>query len=137
MIAVYKYVVHSKNIMFLRYILFAHRNDYCIHVLLLRKTEVASPEKLSAHNQSRFRLQQYDSILAPDSIFYSELHRYVVFCSIIPCTYGVALRIQSVSDEYLVIPTGAFVSGVYRRLCVPPSCYAIDNTFFISPLQDS
>ena len=78
MIAVYKYVVYSKNIMFLKYILFAHRNDYCIHMLLSGKTEVASPEKLSAHNQSRFRVQQYDRILAPDSIFYSELHRYVV-----------------------------------------------------------
>ena len=78
MIAVYKYVVCSKNIMFLKYILFAHRNNYCIHMLLSGKTEVASPEKLSAHNQSRFRVQQYDRILAPDSIFYSELHQYVV-----------------------------------------------------------
>ena len=78
MIAVYKYVVYSKNIMFLKYILFAHRNYYCIHMLLSGKTEVASPEKLSAHNQFRFRVQQYDRILAPDSIFYSELHRYVV-----------------------------------------------------------
>ena len=78
MIAVYNYVVYSKNIMFLKYILFAHRNNYCIHMLLSGKTEVASPEKLSAHNQSRFRVQQYDRILAPDSVFYSELHRYVV-----------------------------------------------------------
>ena len=77
MIAVYKYVVYSKNIMFLKYILFAHRNDYCIQMLLSGKTEVASPEKLSAHNQSRFRVQQYDRILTPDSIFDSELHRYV------------------------------------------------------------
>ena len=80
MIGVYKYVVYSKNIMFLKYILFAYRNDYyCIHKLLSGKTEIASPGKLSAHNQSRFRVQQYDRILAPDSIFYSELHRYVVF----------------------------------------------------------
>ena len=78
MIAIYKYVAYSKNIMFLKYILFAHRNDYCIHMLLSGKTEVASPEKLSAHNQSRFRVQQYDRILAPDSIFYTELHRYLV-----------------------------------------------------------
>ena len=73
MIAVYKYVVYSKNIMFN-----IVRHDFCIHMLLSGKTEVASPEKLSAHNQSRFRVQQYDRILAPDSIFYSELHRYVV-----------------------------------------------------------
>ena len=78
MIAVYIYVVYSKNFMFLEYILFAHRNDYCIHMLLSGKTEVASPEKLSAHNQSRFRVQQYDRILAPGSIFYSEVHPYVV-----------------------------------------------------------
>ena len=78
MIAVYKYVVYSKNIMFLKYILFAHRNDYCTHMLLSGKTEVTSPEKLSAYNQTRFRVQQYDRILAPDSIFYSELHRCVV-----------------------------------------------------------
>ena len=52
MITVYKYyVVYSKNIMFLKYILLAHRNDYCIQMLLSRKTEVASPEKLSGHNQ--------------------------------------------------------------------------------------
>ena len=42
MIAVCKYVVYSKNIMFLKYILFAHRNDYCMQMLLSRKTEVAS-----------------------------------------------------------------------------------------------
>ena len=78
MIAVYKYVVYSKNIMLLKYILVVHRNNYCIHMLLSGKTEVASPEKLSAHNQSRFRVQQYDRILATDFIFYSELHRYVV-----------------------------------------------------------
>ena len=56
MITVYKYVVYSKNIMFLKYIyiLFAHRNDYGIQVLLSGKTEVTSPEKLSGHNQSLF-----------------------------------------------------------------------------------
>ena len=54
MITVYKHVVYSKNIMFLEYILFAHRNDNCIQMLLSGKTEVASPEKLSDHNQSRF-----------------------------------------------------------------------------------
>ena len=83
MIAVYKYVVYSENIMFLKYILFAHGNDYCIHMLLSGKTEVASPEKLSAQNQSRFRVQQYDRILAPDSIFYSDLHPCVVSCKVL------------------------------------------------------
>ena len=78
MITVYKYVVYSKNIMFLKYVLFAHRNDYCIQMLLPGKTEVASPEKLSGHNQYRFRTLEYDRIPAPNSIFYSELHRYVV-----------------------------------------------------------
>ena len=81
MIAVSKYVVYSKNITFLKYILFARRNDYYIHMPLSGKTEVASPEKLSVHNQSRFRVQQYDRILAPDSIFDSELHQYVVKCA--------------------------------------------------------
>ena len=81
MIDVYKYVVYSKNMMFLKYILFAYRNDYCIQMLLSGKTGVASPEKLSGHNQSRFRTLQYDRIPAPDSIFYSELHRYVVYCN--------------------------------------------------------
>ena len=42
MIAVCKYVVYSKNIMFPKYILFARRNDYCMQMLLSRKTEVAS-----------------------------------------------------------------------------------------------
>ena len=65
--------------MFLKYILFAHRNDYCKQMLLSGKTEVASPEKCSGHNQSRFRAQEYDRIPPPNSIFYSELHRYVVF----------------------------------------------------------
>ena len=46
MIAVYKYVVYSKNIMFLKYVLFDHRNDYCLQMILSGKTEVASPEKL-------------------------------------------------------------------------------------------
>ena len=78
MITVYKCVVFSKNIMFLKYILFAHRNDYCIQMLLSGKTEVASPEKLSGHNQHIFRILEYNRIPAPDSIFYSELHRYVV-----------------------------------------------------------
>ena len=78
MITVYKYGVYSKNIMFLKYIMFAHRNVYCIQMLLSGKTEVASPEKLSGHNQSRFRTQEYDRIPAPNSIFYSKLHRYVV-----------------------------------------------------------
>ena len=50
----YKYVVCSKNILFLKYILFAHRNDYCILMLLSGITEDARPEKLSGHNQSRF-----------------------------------------------------------------------------------
>ena len=69
--------VYSKNIMFLKFILFAHRNDYCILMLLSGKTEVvASPEKLSGHNQPRFRTLEYDRIPAPNSIFYSELHRY-------------------------------------------------------------
>ena len=54
MIDVYKYVVYSKNMVFLKYILFVHRNDYCIQMLLSGKAEVASPEKLSGHNQSRF-----------------------------------------------------------------------------------
>ena len=79
MITVYKCVVYSKNIMFLKYILFAHRNDYCTQMLLSGKTEVASPEKLSGRNQSRFRILEYDRIPAPDSIFYSELHRYVTY----------------------------------------------------------
>ena len=80
MIAAYKYVVYSKNFMFLKYILFVHRNDYCIQMLLSGKTEVASPKKLSGHNQSRFRILQYNRIPAPDSIliFYSKLHRYIV-----------------------------------------------------------
>ena len=77
MITVYQYVIYSKNIMLLKYILFAHRNDYCIQMLLTGKTEIASPEKLSGHNQSRFGIIEYDRIPAPDSIFYSELHRYV------------------------------------------------------------
>ena len=47
-------------------------------MLLSGKTEVASLEKLSGHNQSRFRTLEYDRIPAPDSIFYSEPHRYVV-----------------------------------------------------------
>ena len=42
MITVYKYVVYSKNIMFLKYLLFAHRNDCCMQMLLSGKTEVAS-----------------------------------------------------------------------------------------------
>ena len=68
MITVYKYVVYSKNIMFLKYILFAHRNDYnCIQMLLSGKTEVASPEKLSGHNHPRFLILGYDRIPAPDS----------------------------------------------------------------------
>ena len=54
MIAVYKYVVYSKNIMFLKYILFAHRNDNCIQMLLSGKTEVTSPEKLSGHESISF-----------------------------------------------------------------------------------
>ena len=78
MITVYKFVVYSKNVLFLKCILFTHRNDYCIQMLLSEKTEIASPEKLSGHNQSRFRILEYDRIPAPDSIFYSELHRYVV-----------------------------------------------------------
>ena len=45
----YKYIVYSKK-------LFAHRNDYCIQMLLSGKTDVASPEKLSDHNQSCFRI---------------------------------------------------------------------------------
>ena len=49
-------------------------------MLLSGKTEIASPEKLSGHNQSRFRILEYDRIPAPDSIFYSELHRCVVQC---------------------------------------------------------
>ena len=64
--------------MFLEYILFTHRNDYCIQMLLSGKTEVASSEKLSGHNQSRFRILEYDRIPAPGSIFYSELHGCVV-----------------------------------------------------------
>ena len=60
MITVYKYVVYSKNNRFLKCILSAHRNDYCIQMLLSGKTEVASPEELSGHNQSRFRILQYD-----------------------------------------------------------------------------
>ena len=47
-------------------------------MILSGKTEVASPERLSGHNQSRFRTLEYDRTSAPDSIFYSELHRYVV-----------------------------------------------------------
>ena len=82
MITVYKYVVYSKNITFLKYILFAHRNGYCIQMLLSGKTEVASPEKLSGHNRPRFRTLEYDRIPAPDSIYYSELHRYVVLYGI-------------------------------------------------------
>ena len=79
MITVYKYVVYSKNIMFLKYILFAHRNSYCIQMLLSGKTEVASsPEKVSGHYQSRFRTLEYDRIPAPNSMLYSELHRYVI-----------------------------------------------------------
>ena len=39
MIAVYKYVVYSKNMVFLKYILFDHRNDYCIQMILSGKTE--------------------------------------------------------------------------------------------------
>ena len=87
MITVYKYVVYSKNIMFLKYILFAHRHDYFIQMLLSGKTEVASPERLSGHNQSRFRTLEYDRTPAPSSIFYSELHRYVVISRWCTCLY--------------------------------------------------
>ena len=60
----------------------AHRNYYCIQMLLSGKPEVASPERLSGHNQSCFRTLEYDRTPAPDSIFYSELHRYVVICTL-------------------------------------------------------
>ena len=52
------------------------------------------PEKLSRHNQSRFRTVEYDRIPAPDSMFYSELHRYVVI------TVSYARKLTSVSMRY-------------------------------------
>ena len=55
-------------------------------MILSGKTEVASPERLSGHNQSRFRTLEYDRVSAPDSIFYSELHRYVVKAELPPKT---------------------------------------------------
>ena len=92
-----------------------------VHMLLSGKTEVASPEKLSAHNQSRFRVQQYDRILAPDSIFYSELHRFVVNrrCQIITFDFLTTTYLKLISVFiYFVLQTSVYIGlrAVRERL---------------------
>ena len=92
-----------------------------VHMLLSGKTEVASPEKLSAHNQSRFRVQQYDRILAPDSIFYSELHGYVVNrrCQIITFDFLTTTYLKLISVfMYFVLQTSVYIGlrAVRERL---------------------
>ena len=80
----------------IRKILFAHRNDYCIQMLLSGKTEVASPERLSGHNQSRFRT--LDTIEFPLRILYftpnftDMLFEVIAKCSPIKPSYMSCLQ---------------------------------------------